>query len=81
MVGVVGQTDSGYRLQPRSEADLQRGRAAASRAGAAAPTNGVQQDMAWNRAPVYLPITGVTLLVRPPAPVDLRAAWLQSLWP
>ena len=81
VVGVVSQSESGYRLLPRSEADLQRGRAAASRSGAAAPANGVLQDTAWNRAPIYLPITGASLLMRPPAPADLREAWRQSLWP
>jgi hypothetical protein len=76
VVGVVSQSESGYRLLPRREADLQRGRAAASRPAAAARGNGVQDDMAWNRAPVYLPLTGATLTVRPPAPADLREAWL-----
>jgi hypothetical protein len=33
-------------------------------------------DMAWNRAPIYLPITGATLTVRPPAPGNLWEAWL-----
>jgi hypothetical protein len=33
-------------------------------------------DMAWNRAPIYLPITGATLTVLPPAPATLWEAWL-----
>ena len=32
--------------------------------------------MAWNTAPIYLPVTGATLLVRPPAPGNLWEAWL-----
>jgi hypothetical protein len=32
--------------------------------------------MAWNRAPIYLPITGATLTARPPAPANLWEAWL-----
>ena len=34
--------------------------------------------MAWNRAPIYLPITGVTLLVRPPIPAHLWEAGIRS---
>jgi len=78
VVGVVSQSESGYRLLPRREGDLQRGRAtAAGRAGTTARAVAVQQDdMAWNRAPIYLPITGAVLTVRPPAPATLWEAWL-----
>jgi hypothetical protein len=37
--------------------------------------------MAWNRAPIYLPVTGAVLLVRPPAPATLQEAWYQLAWP
>jgi hypothetical protein len=76
VVGVVSQSESGYRLLPRREADLQRGRAAVGRAAATTRSNSVQDDRAWNRAPIYLPITGMTLLVRPPTPANLWEAWL-----
>ena len=49
---------------------------ASGRANGTAYSNGVQDDMAWNSAPIYLPVSGATLLVRPPAPADLREAWL-----
>ncbi len=76
VVGVVSQSESGYRLLPRREADLQRGRAAAGRAHGTAYSNGVQDDTAWNRAPIHLPLTGAALTVRPPAPGNLWEAWL-----
>ncbi len=76
VVGVVSQSESGYRLLPRRAEDLQRGRAAGTRTrtttAASAPT---ADDMIWNRAPIYLLITGTTLTVRPPAPANLREAW------
>jgi hypothetical protein len=80
VVGMVSQTESGYRLLPRREADLQRGRAAASRATTMVQANGAQDDATWNTAPVFLPVTGATLLVRPPAPGNLREAWYQIPW-
>jgi hypothetical protein len=76
VVGVVSQSESGYRLLPRREADLQRGRAAASRSTTIVQANGAQDDGTWNTAPVFLPVTGETLLVRPLAPTNLREAWL-----
>ncbi|HSN75398.1 MAG TPA: lamin tail domain-containing protein, partial [Anaerolineae bacterium] len=78
VVGVVSQSESGYRVLPRRETDLQRGGAsAAGRAGTTARATSVQQDaLAWNRAPIYLPITGAVLTVRPPAPANLWEAWL-----
>ena len=79
MVGVVSQSESGYRLLPRRETDLQRSRAAGARTRsttAAAASAAPADDMAWNRAPIYLPLTGATLTVRPPAPDSLWGAWL-----
>ncbi len=78
VVGVVSQSESGYRLLPRRAEDLQRSRAAGARArsATAAASAPPADDMAWNRAPIYLPITGATLTVRPPAPANLREAWL-----
>jgi hypothetical protein len=79
VVGVASQSESGYRLLPRRESDLQRSRAAGARTRtttATAASAPPADDMAWNRAPIYLPITGATLTVRPPAPGDLREAWL-----
>jgi hypothetical protein len=80
VVGVVSQSESGYRLLPRGEADLQRGRAAASRSTTIAQANGAQDDGTWNKAPIFLPITGATLLVRPLAPANPREAWCQIPW-
>ena len=62
------------------EADLRRGRGEASRANDTAQANGAQQDMAWNSAPIYLPVTGATLLVGPPMAGNLREAWHQIVW-
>jgi hypothetical protein len=79
VVGVVSQSESGYRLLPRREADLQRGRAAGARTAAATATAAsapTEYDMAWNSAPIYLPVTGAVLTVRPSAPANLREAWL-----
>jgi uncharacterized protein YdeI (BOF family) len=79
VVGVVSQSESGYRLLPRRETDLQRARVAGARTRsttAAAASAVPADDMTWNRAPIYLPITGATLTVRPPAPDSLRGAWL-----
>jgi hypothetical protein len=76
---VVSQSESGYRLLPRREADLQRGRAAGARTAAATATAAsapTEYDMAWNSAPIYLPVTGAVLTVRPSAPANLREAWL-----
>ncbi|HNU05593.1 MAG TPA: lamin tail domain-containing protein, partial [Anaerolineae bacterium] len=82
VVGVASQSESGYRVLPRRESDLQRGGAgAAGRSGTTARGAGAQQaDASWNRAPIYLPVTGAVLLVRPPVPGSLREAWLQATW-
>ena len=83
VVGVVSQSESGYRVLPRRESDVQRGAVtAAGRAGSSTRAGrGQSQDVAWNRAPIYLPITGAVLTVRPPAPANLWEAWHQVVWP
>jgi hypothetical protein len=83
VVGVVSQSESGYRLLPRREADLQRSRAAGASTRsttAAAASAASAGDTAWNRAPIYLPLTGATLTVRPPVPANLWEAWRQAVW-
>jgi hypothetical protein len=82
--GVVSQSESGYRVLPRRADDLQRSRSAGARtwaATAAAASAPPADDMAWNRAPIYLPITGAVLTVRPPAPATLWEAWHQAVRP
>ncbi|MBE2233339.1 MAG: lamin tail domain-containing protein, partial [Anaerolinea sp.] len=83
VVGVVSQSESGYRVLPRRESDVQRGAVtAAGRAGSSTRAGRAQsQDIAWNRAPIYLPITGAVLTVRPPVPANLWEAWHQVVWP
>jgi hypothetical protein len=75
-VGVVSQSESGHRLLARSEADVQRGRAAAGGSNGTVRAKGVQDDMTWNHAPIYLPITGAVLTMLPQAPATLWEAWL-----
>ncbi len=77
VVGLVSQSESGYRVLPRRAEDLQRSRAAGARARAATAASATAaDDTAWNRAPIYPPLTGVVLSVRPPVPANLREAWL-----
>ncbi|MFZ2486612.1 MAG: lamin tail domain-containing protein, partial [Anaerolineae bacterium] len=83
--------DSGYRLLPRRTDDLQEGRATATRAPRAqtsprttastrARTNVTVTNTEWNRAPLFLPVTGARLTIRPPISTNLRQAWLNRWW-